>query len=84
MELSDEVLCDNHDWDPGYLALLFSEEFNDFSEMWNSNVSDGEVVKEVNKVEAYKPIVEDISLDDDILCQAVEQIESELVQLYIF
>ena len=86
MELSDKVLCDNHDYNPGYLALLFSEVLmisvkcgirmflmvNVFS------------VKEVNKVEAYKPIVEDISLDDDILCQAVEQIESELVQLYIF
>ena len=77
MELSDEILCSNFDWDPGYLSFLFSEDFNDFSDLWSSNVSDGKLLKEMDKVECYAPIVEDISLDDDILCHAVEKIESE-------
>ena len=30
-------------------------------------------------MEMYQPIVEDISLDDDTLCEAVESIEKEYV-----
>ena len=38
--------------------------------MWNSNVTDMELVHEVDKVEAFSPIVE-------VLCSAVEKIEDE-------
>ena len=34
-------------------------------------------MQNVEKVEKYSPIVEDISLDDEVLCQAVEKIETE-------
>ena len=77
MEVSDECFVENRDWDPSYLALLFSEEFNDFGDLWKSNVTDMELVSEVNKLEAYCPIVEDISLEDEVLCTAVERIEEE-------
>ena len=77
MEVSDECFVENCDWDPSYLALLFSEEFNDFGDLWKSNVTDMELVSEVNKLEAYCPIVEDISLEDEVLCTAVERIEEE-------
>ena len=36
-------------------------------------------MREVNDAERYSPIVEDISMDDDTLCQAVEHIESQKV-----
>ena len=77
MEISDGFLVENHDWDPSYLAMLFSDDFNDYSEMWSSNVSNMELVNEVDKVEAYYPIVEDILLEDQVLCSAVEKIEDE-------
>ena len=77
MDISDSTLLSNHDWDPSYLALLFSEEFDDYSSLWNSEVSDMDLVCETNKVEKYCPIVEDISMEDDVLCQEVEQIEKE-------
>ena len=80
MEVSDAYFVENRDWDPSYLSMLFSEDFNDFSELWNSNVSDMELVSQVDnvdKVEPYCPIVEDISLEDEVLCSAVERIEEE-------
>ena len=77
MDISDDVLWKNRDWDPSYLSQLFSEDFHDVSDLWNINVGDRELVQEANKVEKYSPIVEDISLDDESLCQAVENIEKE-------
>ena len=77
MELCDNDLWTNRDWDPSYLQQLFSDEFYDYSDMWKSNVSDGELVKECERVDKYCPIIEDISLYDDTLCSAVEKIESE-------
>ena len=77
MEISDALLLRNTDWDPSYLKQLVSDDFYDFTELWSSNVKDTELVKEMEKVEKYSPIVEDISIDDDVLCTAVEKIEQE-------
>ena len=82
MDVSDKLLVTNRDWDPSYLQLLFDEDFNDHSDLWKSNVSDEQLVTETVRVEheKYQPITEDISLEDDILCSAVEKIEEEWVQ----
>ena len=45
--------------------------------MWSSNVTDSDLVQECERVEKYCLIMEDISLDDSTLCQAVEIIEEE-------
>ena len=78
MELSDKYIIMNHDWDPSYLCQIFDEEFYDFSNMWSSsNVSDGELLGVMDKMESYCPIIEDISMEDSVLCDAVEKIEKE-------
>ena len=78
MDISDENLICNRDWDPSYLSQIFDVEFYDFTDMWaSSNVSDSDLITEIEKVEHYCPIVEDISLDDSELCSAVEKIEEE-------
>ena len=58
------------------MQQLLSQDFYDCDELWSSKIGDMELVKEVEKVERYSPIVEDISLED-ILCSAVEKIEEE-------
>ena len=45
--------------------------------MWQNSVADMDLVKAAESVEKYSPLVEDISLDDSTLCEAVEQIENE-------
>ena len=40
-------------------------------------MEDCELLDVVTTIEKYSPIVEDISLEDDVLYSAVEQIESE-------
>ena len=40
MDTFDWYLSWNRDWDPSYLTMLFSEDFNDCSDLWNSNVDD--------------------------------------------
>ena len=78
MEVHDVSFYRNLDWDPSYLKDLFSQDFYDYPELWKStNISDMDLVKEVETVEKYSPIVEDISLDDETLCTAVENIEEE-------
>ena len=77
MNMSDDYLKSNRDWDPSYFSMLFSDDFNDFSDLWSSNMGDKELVNAVEKLEIYSSIVEDISLDDNVLYQAVEQIEQE-------
>ena len=71
----------NLDWDPVYLESIFKEDFYDFMDMWNcTSVSDEELHSGVEKLEIklkYSPIVEDISMEDEVLCAAVEQIEKE-------
>ena len=77
METSDSCLLMNRDWDPTYLSTIFEGDFYDFSDLWQSNVNDMDLVNIVNEVEKYSPIVEDISMDDNELCSAVERIELE-------
>ena len=77
MDVPNITFCQNRDWDPSYLQQLLSQDFYDYDELWSSNIGNMELVKEVEKVERYSPIVEDISLEDDILCSAVEKIEEE-------
>ena len=77
MELSDSNLLVNRDWDLLYLSSIFDAEFYDFTEMWCSDITDSDLVTEVNKLETYCPVVEDISMDDTELCTAVEKIEEE-------
>ena len=81
MEVSDDILMGNRDWDPCYLRLLFEDDFHDVTELWKSNVRDEELVTETVRVERekYCPITEDISLDDATLCSEVEKIEDEWV-----
>ena len=75
MEVSDAVLSSNRDWDPGYLASIFDMDFFEFNELWGNSVNNKQLVDAVRDVEKYNPIVEDISLDDNELCSAVEKIE---------
>ena len=76
MEISDSSLLINRDWDPSYLSQLVGDQFND---LWNCgrDMNDKELVQNVERIEKYCPIVEDISLDDQVLCTAVEKIEEE-------
>ena len=77
MDVADVSLIRNRDWDPGYLRTLFDEDFYEFGDLWKSNVQDEELVRESNRLEHYCPITEDISLDDNVLCEAVEHVEEE-------
>ena len=79
MELSDSVLLKNRDRDPSYLSSIFDVDFYEINDLWNSSMSDFELMEGVNFVEKYCPIVEDISMDDEELCQAVETIEEGYV-----
>ena len=79
MEVLEEDLVNNCDWDPLYLWNIFESDFNDCSELWGNSmeVNDTELVKNVEKMECYVPIVEDISLEDEVLSEAVQKIEDE-------
>ena len=77
MDLPDRILTSNRDWDPNYLMDIMSEDFYDFGDLWGSTVNDRELVRDVEKLEKYCPVVEDISMDDETLCSAVEKIEEE-------
>ena len=77
MEVSDALLWSNRNWDPCYLRQVFEEDFNDFSHLWETNISDNEIVMETQRVERYCPVVEDISVEGEVLCNAVEKIEQE-------
>ena len=77
MDVTDQFLSMHRDWDPLYLQSIFNVDFYDFTELWSGNIKDVELVKAVDDVEKYCPIVEDISMDDIELCNAVEQIEEE-------
>ena len=75
MELPDSVFCVERDRDPTYLASIFDTDFCDYSDLWETDMEDNELVKVADEI--YCPVVEDISLDDNELCSAVEKIESE-------
>ena len=77
MEVSDKTLWTNRDWNPVYLSNIFSQDFYEFNDLWTSSVRDSDLVSHVESVERYNPIVEDISMDDETLCSAVEEIEEQ-------
>ena len=77
MEFKDDLMsfCD---WDPCYLSRIFVIDFNDMSELWNADgISDKDIMDLVEKTGNYCPIIEEISLEDEVLSKAVMQIESE-------
>ena len=76
MEISDWALVHNKDWDPAYLVEIFNQNFFEFSDLSQSAITDEDFVCEMDKMEKYNPLVEDISLDDSALCEAIEQIEA--------
>ena len=55
------------------------QDFYDFTEHWQNCLSDKELIdgERPGSGSWYCPLVEDISLDDDTLYEAVEQIEHE-------
>ena len=73
MDLSDRIFMANRDWDHAYLKSIFTQDFYEFRELWHSNVGDTELLR----AECCSPIVENISLDDDTLYEAVAEIENE-------
>ena len=77
MDITDRMLVSNRDWDPSYLNEIFQEDFYDYCDMWSSDLSDAAIVSHLENVEKYCPITEDITMDDDTLYSAVEQIEEE-------
>ena len=82
MDVSDKLLVSNFDWDPAYLQEIFEGEFDDFSDLWASDISDMELVNEGERIEKYSLITEDITLEDEELCCAVEKIKAEWVFCY--
>ena len=77
MDLPECALVCNRDWDPCYLKDIFYVSFDDCSDLWSDSFTDMDLLEHVECVEQYCPVVEDISLDDSTLCEAVEQIENE-------
>ena len=75
--VTDRELLLTYDWDPVYLLSIFDSEFNDTSDLWDNIMSDSEILDTVNIMEKYNPIVEDISMEDEVLCAAVEPIKAE-------
>ena len=54
MDVSDELLWSSKDWDPSYLTDIVTQDFYDFSELWNcGNVSDQVLVKDVTFIEHF-------------------------------
>ena len=78
---SDHILVNSMElWDPYYLNNLFKEDFDNVdTNVFNSSVSDSDLLKSIECMEnmLYQPIVEDITMDDNDLLTAVNQIESE-------
>ena len=77
MDLADRVFTANYDCDPSYLRYIFSQDFFEFRELWSNGMGDQDLIKAAEASEQYCPVVEDISLDDDTLYDAVAQIENE-------
>ena len=67
----------NKDWDPQYLRQIVSQDFYEFRELWQGSLPDKDLVKAAENLDRYSPEVEDISLDDDTLYEAVAEIENE-------
>ena len=77
MDITDQLFATNSDWDPCYLRELFSQDFYEFEDLWQSSILDMELIQVDREVPRYSSEIEDISLDDDTLYEAVEQIEQE-------
>ena len=78
MDIADRLFVTNRDWDPHYLRELVTQDFYDFTEHWNTSITDMELLAAEGPLSGkYLPVVEDISLDEDTLYEAVEQIEHE-------
>ena len=78
MESNDIFL--SWDWDPCYLAYIFDQDFFDMAELWDGDdTTDSSLLESFENKDIYAPILEDISLDDDLLHEAVEEMESQLV-----
>ena len=74
-DVSDAFLCSINDGDTSYLASISSEDFNDSTDFGSSNIRNSKLVDEMNKVDTYSPIVEDISIDNITLLSTAKQIE---------
>ena len=77
MDILNEMLVSEQYWDPLYLHELFREDFYDFNPLWKSSLCHRDLVHAVETLKRYNPLVDDISLDDDVLCSAVKEIELE-------
>ena len=55
MECSDSLLVNNLDWDPLYLASIFDVDFDECSDLWESDISDQELLDIVGDMETYCP-----------------------------
>ena len=70
-------------WKPLFLKLLFDSNFDENSkaDLFNTSMSNMELLQCVGQVEKervpYQPIIEDISMDDEVLVKAVDKIEEE-------
>ena len=77
----DQFSYENLDWDPDYLANIFDQDFYKMAEMWcgDDSPSDSDLVCSVDSTEReiYSPICEDISMEDEVLREAVEVIENQ-------
>ena len=77
MELNDRIFATNRDWDPTYLCESVSQVWFDFKDLWQSNIGDTELVNAAEGTDKYCPLVKDISLDDETLYAAVQDIENK-------
>ena len=83
LDISDSLLMTNRVWDLAYLQEVCRQDFYEFDDLWSSNINDMELVKEAEILEKYCPITDDISLDDQVLCSAVEKIRMSEYYLVI-
>ena len=56
---------------------ISDQDFYDFTELWYSDLNDTDLVMEVESVERYNPLIEDISLDEELLCSALEEVQKQ-------
>ena len=74
--MENDYLETNLDWDPSYLAQIFDVDLNDMSDLWSESDSSADTLL-VEEMDKYCPIVEDITIEDEVLCAAVENIKNE-------
>ena len=76
--MDSDDLFSTLDWDPVYLSSIFDQEFNDFTDLWNSCiVSDSKLLEMTSDSGSYCPVVEDISIEHEVLVTELNQIEFE-------